>query len=339
MADDGGSGEGNTVADDLGLWYLSDVTPIGRGGFAYVYAATDTRFDRRVAVKVFQRMLTDDDRALFEIECRTTGRLSGVANIITVHDVDYTADGRPCIVMAHVAGGSLGDHLRRQGRIPWRRAVAWLVPLLRALDTAHGHGVLHRDIKPENILVDGDRVFLTDFGLATLKAGAAEADEAGVFASPLHAAPETFAGATRDERSDVYSAASTLYNLIAGYAPFQGHGADLSPEAIVNRLRHEPPAHLPAELAPADLDAVVQRALAKDPARRPASAAELADAIEAVLDAHSSPVPTPAHETEAEAAPAPAVPAPRAALTQTAPTPVPAADPPRRRFPWLRRFR
>lgn len=319
MADDGGSGEGNAVADDLGLWYLSDVTPIGRGGFAYVYAATDTRFDRRVAVKVFRRMLTDDDRALFEIECRTTGRLSGVANIITVHDVDYTADGRPCIVMAHIAGGSLGDHLRHQGRIPWRKAAAWLVPLLRALDEAHRHGVLHRDIKPENILVDGDRVFLTDFGLATLKASAAADAEAGVFASPLHAPPETFAGGTRDERSDVYSAASTLYNLITGYAPFQGHGADLSPEAIVGRLRHEPPAHLPAELAPPDLDAVVLWALAKDPARRPASAAELADALRAVLDAHPG-EPPPAAAVAPSPSPAAVAPPARSAVTQAVPT-------------------
>ncbi len=333
MADDEGSGESNAVADDLGLWYLSQVTRIGRGGFAYVYAATDTRFDRRVAVKVFQRMLTDDDRALFEIECRTTGRLSGVANIITVHDVDYTADGRPCIVMAHIAGGSLGDHLRRQGRIPWRRAVAWLVPLLRALDEAHLHGVLHRDIKPENILVDGDRVFLTDFGLATLKASAA-ADGAGVFASPLHAPPETFAGGTRDERSDVYSAASTLYNLITGYAPFQGHGAaDLSPEAIVSRLRHEPPAHLPAELAPPDLDAVVLRALAKDPARRPASAAELADAFQAVLDAHPDAAAPPAATPPLS----PAVPPPaRSTVTQTAPTD-PAPAPRGSRWRWWAR--
>ncbi len=306
---------GDVAADELGLWYLSDVTPIGRGGFAYVYAATDIRFDRQVAVKVFHRLLTETDRALFETECRTTGRLWAVPGVITLHDVDYTADGRPCIVMAHIAGGSLGDVLRRQGRIAWPRAVAYLVSILQALDEAHRHGVLHRDIKPENILVDGDRVFLTDFGLATIKAGA-HGDPAGanVIASPLHAPPETFTGGTRDERSDVYSAASTLYNLITGHAPFQLDG-DLAPEALVDRLRTRPPAPIPADLAPAPLAALIQRALAKDPAERPQSAADLADALQAVVDS----IPAPPEPDPAPGASTPAVVvAKRATVTRSA---------------------
>ncbi len=333
------------LAAELGIDYLRDVVQIGRGGFAHVFAATDTRFERRVAVKVFDQLLTDDDRILFETECRTTGRLSAVPGVITVHDVDYTADGRPCIVMAHIAGGSLGDQLRHRGRVAWPRAVAYLVAILRALDQAHRHGVLHRDIKPENILVDGERVFLTDFGLATIRAGAT-GDPAGanVIASPLHAPPETFTGGIRDERSDVYSSASTLYNLITGHAPFQLHG-DLTPEALVQRLRSQPPTRIPADLAPAALDTLVRRALAKDPADRPQSAAELADALQAVLET----IPAPPERQRLDPGPLPPVAAPeRVAVTQSAPTdtaeppPTPAAGPPvqpsnRSRWRWWQR--
>ncbi len=315
--------------DDLGIEYLRDVAPVGRGGFAYVYAATDTRFDRRVAVKVFDHFLTEDDRALFETECRTTGRLWRIPNIITFHDIEYTADGQPCIVMAYLEDGSLGDELRRHGLIPWRRAVGYMVTVLEALDAAHRHGVLHRDIKPENILLAGDEPHLTDFGLATVKTPGAGTDvgTAQVIASPLHAPPETFDGGVRDERSDVYSAASTLYNLIAGHAPFQRH-ADLSTEAIVERLKTQPPARLPAGLAPPELDALLQRALAKDPADRPQSAADLADALRGALDA--SPGPTgPGSATRSPGGPV-AQRAPRSTLTQSAPigTAAPTSVPP-----------
>ena len=268
----------------LGIAYLRDVTPIGRGGFAIVYAATDTRFDRPVAVKVFEHFLSADDRARFEAECRMTGRLHRVPNIINLYDVDYTADGRPCIVMDHIEGGSLGDLLRRLGLVPWRHAASYLITVLEALGAAHELGVLHRDIKPENILLDGSEAYLTDFGLAALAPGR---DRPGgvpgqVIATPFHAPPETFDG-VRDERSDVYSAASTLYTLIAGHSPFERH-ADLSTEAIVDRVRTQSPADLPADLAPPALNAVVQRALAKNPADRPAGALELAEALRVVLD-------------------------------------------------------
>ena len=317
-ADERGTGAGLAPDDDIGLDYLEGATLIGSGGFAHVYAATDTRFDRRVAVKVFDDIPTEADRTLFEAECRTMGRLSGLPHVVTVHDIDYTADGRPCIVMALIAGGSLGDRLRRDGLIPWRRAVGWLITVLRTLAEAHQQGILHRDLKPENILVDGDHPYLTDFGLASLRTGTDTLDAADsqVIASPLHAPPETFSGTSRDERSDLYSAASTLYTLIAGHAPFQRH-PDLSTDAIVERLRTQTPPRLPAGLAPPDLDALIQQGLAKDPADRPQTAIELADALQAVLDAHRVPA-RPAPDGGA----APAVPLPAAAPAAPSPPPV-----------------
>lgn len=276
---------------DLGIPNLSEAEVIGRGGFSVVYSATDSRFDRRVAVKVLNGVIDERTRQRFERECRVMGRLSSHPNVVTVYDAGQTRDGHPYLVMELMAGGTLGDRLRSGEAIDWRRAVAWMVPVLDALHQGHLQGVLHRDVKPENVLIDPAGVpRLTDFGIAIAR-DAAGATSTNITASWLHTAPETFAN-QRDERSDLYSAGSTLHTLITGRPPFW-RAEDESLNPLLLRLLHEPPPVLPAHLAPPALSQLVLRSLAKNPADRPATCRAFADELEriAVPAPHTQPVP------------------------------------------------
>jgi len=258
---------------DLGLDHLAGVRFLGSGGFGAVYAATDTDLDRPVAVKVLHDLRDPADLARFDRERKAMGRLTGHPNIVTLYHTGYTTHGHPYLLMELVDGGSLGDQLKTRGPLPWPEAVAHAAAVARALAHAHQRGVLHRDVKPANILIDRGVAKLADFGIARLT----DADRTAsgtLLASLAHAAPETFAD-RRDERSDIYSLGSTVYHLIAGRAPFHRDG-DESQMALLHRVMHEPPPLLGPALAPPALDQLLQRALAKDPALRPATALELA---------------------------------------------------------------
>jgi len=274
---------------DLGIEHLSEVELIGRGGFSTVYAATDTRFDRRVAVKVLGKLHTEKDRQRFERECKIMGRLSSHPSVVTVYDAGYSADGSPYLVMELVTGGSMADRLQKQGPLPWRRAVEYLIPIADALGHGHAQGILHRDVKPENILMAGDQPRLTDFGIASAR-DSTGATSTNITASWLHTAPETFAN-SRDERSDLYSLMSTLHTLIQGNAPFWAP-TDESLSPLMYRLLHQPPPPLPADLAPPALVELLQRGLAKDPAQRPQNANELIREMRRVLDNPGGPTST-----------------------------------------------
>lgn len=276
---------------DLGIEHLSDAEVIGRGGFATVYAATNDLLGTRVAVKVLAPLTDETDRRRFERECRVMGRVSTHPSVVTVHHAGYSTEGRPYLVMELMEGGSLADRLRAGGPLGWAEAVDHGIAVAEALAHAHAEGILHRDVKPENILVAAGRPRLTDFGIAYLR-DSTVATSASISASWLHAPPETFAN-QRDERSDLYSLGSTLYQLVAGHAPFWRPGED-SLNPLLYRLVNEPAPHLGPDVAPPALDAFLQRCLAKDPADRPASAAACAEELRAIRagtvgDAISSP--------------------------------------------------
>ncbi len=266
---------------DLGIDQLTDAEIIGRGGFSTVYAATDTQFDRRVAVKVLRELSKESDRNRFDRECRIMGRLSSHPNVVTLYNAGFTSDDEPYMIMELNEEGTLADLLAGDGPLRWREALQLMIPVLRALHHAHEAGVLHRDVKPENILLAGGVPRLTDFGIAYLR-DSTGATSTNITASWLHTAPETFDN-ERDERSDVYSAASTLYNLIAGRAPFENPD-DESLNPLIRRLLSDAPPPLPPGTAPASLSAYVGQALAKDPAERPVSAAAMADGLQVILD-------------------------------------------------------
>ncbi|HEY5923905.1 MAG TPA: serine/threonine-protein kinase, partial [Kofleriaceae bacterium] len=186
---------------------------------------------------------------------------------VRVLDHGRVEDGMQYIAMELLDGETLGKALQA-GRFTAARALDVARQLLHALAHAHSHGVIHRDIKPENIMLvkDGKRAVLIDFGLAALRDEPAMTATGMCIGSPSYLAPERLLGQPHDVRTDLYALGVVLYEMIAGVKPFAGE----SPEHTMRLALHRPPRPLRAirrDIAPA-LDAVIRRALAKDPSRR-----------------------------------------------------------------------
>ncbi len=244
---------------------------LARGGMATVYAATDTRLDRGVAVKVMHRALADDPEfvARFTREARAAARLSS-AEVVAVHDQGTDdATGLAYLVMEHVRGGTLRDLLRAQGAQSPARAVALVEPVLRALAAAHAAGLVHRDVKPENVLLAEDgRIKVADFGLArAVEASTLTATTGLMMGTAAYMAPEQVDTGHADPRSDVYAAGVVLWELLTGTPPYGGD----SHVRVAYRHVHEdvpPPSTVVAGLSPA-LDELVVRATRRQPSARP----------------------------------------------------------------------
>jgi len=224
-----------------------------------------------VAVKVLQRTgLDTDDRGRFDRECQAMGSLSGHPAIVTLYDAGYTADGRPYLVMAYVADGTLHDRLAREGAMGAAEVTKLGVRLSGALETAHRVGVLHRDVKPANVLRStyGDQ--LSDFGIARIQGGH-ETQSGLITASVNHAAPEILDGDPPTAQADVYGLASTLYEALNGHAAF-ARATDEGLLPVIRRVMSEPPPDLRPRGVPDALATVVEQAMAKTPADRPATA-------------------------------------------------------------------
>ena len=255
---------------------------VGRGGFATVYRAHEPAFNRDVAIKVIDvAEVSDEARLRFERECRAVGSLSEHPGIVTVYGAGGAADGRPFIVMAYLPLGSLGARIKAGRTLRPAEAVAVGIDLLDAVGAAHEIGIVHRDIKPDNVLVSRyGRPELGDFGISSMP-GTYET-RSGFTAHTLgFAAPEVVDGQRATPASDLYSLGATLATLITGTSIFGRPGED-SVVAYLNRVMNQPPPSLVPAGASPELDAVVQRALAKSPADRFASAADFADALRGV---------------------------------------------------------
>ncbi|MEM9133174.1 MAG: PQQ-binding-like beta-propeller repeat protein [Actinomycetota bacterium] len=267
---------------DLDIEELRDYETIGQGGFSTVLSAWDVGFQRRVAVKVIPSL---DDAGLrrFERERAIMGRLSYHPNVIMPFRAGFTKNGAAYLVMELGDGGSLEELFLQRGPIPWREAVGYVLAATAALDHAHSRGIIHRDVKPANILLAGDVPKLTDFGIAALKE-----TTASVMAYTLnHCPPEAFAHGTdtRDERSDLYSMASSLFTMLTGGdAPYDVEGSD-SQQAYMFRIISDEVPQLPADLdVPDALRTFVHNALAKDPDERPRTAETFMADLRAILD-------------------------------------------------------
>lgn len=273
---------GTTVADKYRIARL-----LGRGGMARVYKAENLATGRIVAVKILHSELTSDDVTLarFQQEARAAAQI-GHRHVVEVVDLGVEPSGAPFLVMEYVRGRSLSELLRAEGELPVARACRIACQVLEALGAVHACGVVHRDLKPDNMLLtteDGarDHVKLCDFGIATFAEAHArlELTPAGrTMASPHYASPEQLAGARgRDARVDLYAVGVILYEMLAGRKPFEAPSmADLFAKILGEE---QPPLSVFRRDVPAALEAIVARALAKDPNGRQANAAELIAAL------------------------------------------------------------
>ena len=255
---------------------------IGRGGMGEIYRATDETLGRAVAVKVLAERYAGDEsvRERFTREALAAARLSGRPNIITIFDVGE-AGGRPFIVMEYLGGGSLDEKLR-DGPVAAGQAVVWLRQAANALDAAHAEGVVHRDVKPGNLLLDRDgTLHVADFGIASAAGMDSMTKTGTVIGTAGYLSPEQAQGDRASPASDRYALGIVAWELLTGSRPFEGDTAAAEAaahvHAVVPRISEARP-DLPAEL-----DAVFDRALAKDPGARYGSAAELVADLDAAL--------------------------------------------------------
>ncbi|MDM8084131.1 protein kinase [Cellulomonas cellasea] len=254
---------------------------LGLGGFADVFLYEQDLPRRLVAVKVLLAGSLDDDlRTGFRTEANLMAQLSHHPSIVTIHHADIAPDGRPYLVMEYCSGPALAERYRRE-RISVPEALRIAIRVGSAVETAHRAGILHRDIKPANVLTtDFGWPALTDFGIAaTTGAGAGAALGMSIPWSP----PELLAHQPHgDTRSDVYSLAATVYSLLAGRTPFEAPGSPNGAADVVARIERTPVASTGREDVPASLQAVLARAMAKDPDQRFATAAAFARALQQI---------------------------------------------------------
>jgi streptogramin lyase len=230
---------------------------IARGGMGVVYRATHLGLERQVALKVIARELADREgfRDRFLRESRLAASLDHPA-VVPVFD-SREVDGELIVAMRLVAGGDLRRTIDREGPLPPARAIALLGQVAEALDAAHAAGIVHRDVKPHNVLVEGDRAFLSDFGLAKALGDSGVQSGTSVVGTAEYMSPEQWRGGSVGPPADVYSLGCVLFEALTGIPPYARKEADTEP------------------VMPEGLDAVIERAVSRDPDERYSSAGAL----------------------------------------------------------------
>ncbi|HET8652149.1 MAG TPA: protein kinase [Gaiellaceae bacterium] len=260
---------------------------LSEGGMATVMLAEDVELGRRVAVKRLSEMLTGDQvfRERFLREARMAAQLSH-PNIVAVFDVG-AEDGVPYIVMECVEGENLADVLARTRPLPPDRAVDLVLQACAGLEHAHAAGLVHRDIKPQNLLVRADDTLkIADFGIARPLDGTQLTQAGTVLGTAAYLAPEQALGEPVTAAADIYSLGAVLYELLAGRPPYTFE----SLEELTVKQREGPPPPI-AGVSP-ELEHVVRRCLAANPADRPRSASAVArELAQASTEPPTEPVP------------------------------------------------
>ena len=275
------SAQPTAVGQVLGQRWRIDAR-IGKGAMAEVYRALDLQTAAYVAVKILRSSVAGDPaiKLRFAREGEVQARLRH-NNVAALLATGVTSTEQPYLVVELLRGKTLRNVIKEEGRVGPRRAASYAWQILQGLHAVHEAGVLHRDLKPANIMLEPspgpvERVVLIDFGFASVEGSAKLTQQGTIVGSLRYIAPERLRGEPIDHRSDQYSLGVILYELLMGAPPFE----QVDDFALVD-------AHLTADPPPMDdavppaLEAVVRRALAKDPEERFESAAAMAAAIEA----------------------------------------------------------
>ncbi len=269
----------NWIGQSMGGRYQIEAL-LGQGGMSAVYRGTDPNLHRTVAIKLIHSHLTGDPEFLrrFEAEAAAVAQLRH-SNIIQVYDFNHDDDVY-YMVLEFVPGETLHARLRRAGDqgLPLEEALEITAGVADAVDYAHKRGLIHRDIKPANIMLSTQgQPILMDFGIAKILGGAQHTATGAVVGTASYISPEQVLGQRPTERSDIYSLGVTLFEMVAGRPPFE---ADSAMSLMMKHVNEMPPDCRTIKPAiPADVVAIVDRALAKDPAHRYASAALMASAL------------------------------------------------------------
>ncbi len=292
------------------------VSAIGAGGMGEVYKATDTRLDRTVAIKVLPAELAGD-RSRRERLAREAKAIAALSHphICTLYEFDHQ-DGIDFLVMEHLEGETLAARIARKGALPLADTLRYATEIADALDTAHRQGITHRDLKPSNVILTKAGAKLLDFGLAKLRDGRATLASGGaseietatmlptmsgsltgegrIVGTLQYMAPEQLEGKEADARSDLFAFGAVLYEMTTGHRAFEGASQASLIAAILDAEPRPIAALSPA--APAGLERVVARCLAKDPDDRWQTAADMKEALDWVSHGSSEvvvPVPLP----------------------------------------------
>ncbi|MEU4403538.1 serine/threonine-protein kinase [Streptosporangium sp. NPDC023963] len=273
------------IGREVAGYQIEDI--IGKGGMAVVYLAIDSRLNRRVALKILNPLLGEDDRfrQRFVLESRTVASIDH-PNIIPIYEADSADDGTLYIAMRYVDGPDLRKLFYDRGLMPVSQVSRIFAQVAAALDTAHAHDLVHRDVKPANILIaahtEGDHAYLTDFGITKHRTSISGLTQTNQFiGTPRYMSPEQINKEHIDGRCDQYGLACVVYEALSGRLPFQ---RDNEIALLWAHLAETPTplTTLRPEL-PLEVDGVMMRALAKSPEQRYDTCgqfiAELRDAI------------------------------------------------------------
>jgi serine/threonine protein kinase/Flp pilus assembly protein TadD len=284
-----------TIAAGTHLGSYELLAQIGAGGMGEVYKAHDTKLGRDVAIKVLPEAFAHDSERLarFQREAKMLAALNH-PNIATIYGLEHS-EGIHFLIMELVAGETLSERVKREGRIPVKEALKIAIQIADALRASHEKGIIHRDLKPANVKVTPEgRVKVLDFGLAkALVAGSAELDlsvaptrtalnteEGRILGTPAYMSPEQARGESVDERSDLFSLGAVLYEMATGRQPFAGSTSAVTFDAILNR-QPQPAGEINPDLAEA-FGILLGRLLAKKPLDRCQSAREVLEALEEI---------------------------------------------------------
>ena len=289
------------VPPEIGPYRI--VRPLGRGGMGAVYLAHDSRLDRHVALKLFSGDDASSDGARDQLvrEARAAAAINH-PHIASVHDI-LEVDGQVALVFEFVEGETLAERLRR-GPLAPDEAIPLALQLCDALTAAHEHGVVHRDLKPANVAITPAGVVkVLDFGVARMMprgadtAGRARTTASGFVGTVGYAAPEQCLGQSVDARADVFSFGVVLFEMLTGQRPFAGNDASSVVQSMLSggapRVRSQSP-----RVAP-EIDGLVARMLARDPAERPASARQVRDVLRSLAPTERASASVPSRQRRA----------------------------------------